>query len=256
MEDLQKALDTAKEAAEIAGEILHDNFETSLSPDIKPDKTFVTKVDTESEKSIIETIVRAFPKHAFLGEESGESGEKSDYLWVIDPLDGTSNFINGIPIFSVSIALQYKGETVVAVVYNPVTSSLFYASKDNGAFWNGNPIKVSDETEVNVVTTIGRSRLKEDENKMLSMLSSLHEIGRVRILGSAALELAYLARGGTEVYINLGTKPWDYSAGLLIAEEAGAQVTCLDGSPRGGSNYFVATNGKVHEKVIGITSGV
>ena len=256
MEDLQKALDTAKEAAEIAGEILHDNFETSLSPDIKPDKTFVTKVDTESEKSIIETIVRAFPKHAFLGEESGESGEKSDYLWVIDPLDGTSNFINGIPIFSVSIALQYKGETVVAVVYNPVTSSLFYASKDNGAFWNGNPIKVSDETEVNVVTTIGRSRLKEDENKMLSMLSSLHEIGRVRILGSAALELAYLARGGTEVYINLGTKPWDYSAGLLIAEEAGAQVTSLDGSLRNGNNYFVATNGKVHEKVIGITSGV
>lgn len=253
MKDLQPQLHVAQEAAKIAGKILIESFETSLEPDIKADKSFVTKVDTDSEKAIIDTITKSFPDHTFLGEESGKSDGTSPWQWVIDPLDGTANFLNGIPIFSVSIALDYEGETVVGVVYNPVTSSMFYATKDGGSFWNDKPIKVSDQTEVNVVTTVGSSPSREDGDKKIALTKAFYEEGmRVRLLGSAALELAYLARGGTEVYINLGTKPWDYNAGLLIAQEAGAMITRFDGSPRKESTYFLATNGAIHPKILEI----
>ena len=257
MNDFQKELDVALEAAKAAGEILIENFETALDPDVKPDKTFVTQVDTDCEKIIIKTIKETFPDHDFLGEEGGETGNTSPYKWVIDPLDGTANFINAIPIFSTSIALTYEGEIVVGVVLNPVTSSMFYASKGQGAFWNGNTIRVSNNVESNVVATIGNGSAKENSIRKMNMVPELYGAGlKVRLLGSAALELAFLARGGTEAYINFGSKPWDYYAGLIIAMEAGATVTKLDGSPRGSDNDFVATNGKVHDKVVALTSKI
>lgn len=257
MNDFQKELDVALEAAKAAGEILIENFETALDPDVKPDKTFVTKVDTDCEKIIIKTIKETFPDHDFLGEEGGETGNTSPYKWVIDPLDGTANFINAIPIFSTSIALTYEGEIVVGVVLNPVTSSMFHASKGKGAFWNGNVIKISNNIESNVVATIGNSSGREKGLIKVSLVPQLFDAGlKVRLLGSAALELAFLARGGTEAYINVGSKPWDYYAGLIIALEAGATVTKFDGSPRTNDDYFIATNGKVHEKIVELTKEI
>ena len=253
--EFKKELEVALDAAKKAGKIIFDNFETALDPDVKPDKSYVTKVDTDCEEIIIKTIKEVFPDHDFLGEESGDSEVVSKFHWVIDPLDGTANFINAIPIFSTSIALTYNGQIVVGVVFNPVTDSLFYASRGGGAFWNGNPIKVSDNVESNVVSTIGNGSKREDSVRKMQLTSKLYEGGmKVRLLGSAALELAFLARGGTEAYINLGSNPWDYYAGLIIAEEAGAKITRFDGSPRGDDNYFIATNVKVHEKLMEILS--
>ncbi len=250
--DLDRRLSVAVLAAKAGGAVLKEYFETSIDHEEKEDRTFVTEADKKSEEVIRGILNREFPDDDILGEESGHEDRKSEYLWVIDPLDGTANFMNAIPIFAVSLALMKGEDTLVAAVYNPVTDSLFSATKGGGAFWNEKAVRVSGETTKNVIVTFGKSSKKEDAAGVNALFVAYQAYGfRVRHLGSAALELAYLARGGTEGFVNLGTKLWDYAGGALLVLEAGGKLTDLAGRPWTPSErFFVASNGKIHATLL------
>jgi myo-inositol-1(or 4)-monophosphatase len=253
---MSRELDIAIRAVQAGGMILREYFETPLLGEQKSDKSFVTKADKESEAAICAVLRSAFPDISILGEECGALPGTNKDCWVIDPLDGTANFMNAIPIFCVSLALVRGDEVVVAAIYNPITNSLFVAEKGEGAFWNDTPICVSDDTKKNVVITFGKSSKKEDGEQVNELFVAMQRKGfRVRYLGSAALELAYLARGGTDGYVNLGTSLWDYAAGVLLVQEAGGTITTLKGGKwKLGEKYFVASNGKIHEVLISETA--
>lgn len=250
-------LDTAIQTAKEAGEILKKYFETSLEKRLKDDKSIVTEADEKAEARIIEIIKNKYPNHGILGEESGEQEGDGEYVWVIDPLDGTQNFVNGIPIFATSIGLVRNNVPVAAAVYNPVTDSLFSAEQGKGAFWNGHPMHVSEQTPDTAMITIGTSSKPEDKELVRNcFVGSKDYVKSVRYLGSAVLELAYLARGGTEGFLNIGTKKWDYAAGSLLVLEAGGTVTDFQGNPwEFSNNYFIASNGIIHTKLLELVKG-
>jgi myo-inositol-1(or 4)-monophosphatase len=250
--DFNEQLAKAELAARASGKILEDRFETAIAHEQKEDMTFVTAADRDSEEVIIDILSLKYPDYNILGEESGHSDNKGEYSWVVDPLDGTANFMNAIPIFAVSIALVRGNEMVLGVIYNPITDSMFSAIKGKGAFCNGQEITVSNEVTKNVIVTFGKSSKKEDGAKVNRLFVAYQEYGyRVRHLGSAALELAYLARGGTEGFVNYGTNLWDYAAGALLVLEAGGKITALDGGPWSTENrYFVASNEKIHDTLL------
>lgn len=255
---MSQRLDVAIAAAKAGGAIVEEYFETSLEKRRKDDSSIVTLADEASEKITISALVEAFPSDAIVGEEGGGQEGTSGYAWYIDPLDGTRNFANGIPIFSVSVGVEYEGEPYLGVVYNPVTSSLFWAEKGSGVFWNDNPIGVSTQSIKDSIVTLGTSRKREDKVNANWLVRELNENARlgcsVRILGSMALELCYVARGGTEAVISLGLQKYDYMAGAAILLEAGGTITGLKGetwTPENG--YYVASNGVVHEDVISLT---
>lgn len=245
-------LKTAIKAAKEGGKIAKRYFETSLEKREKSDSTIVTKADEEVEAKIIEIIKGKFPEHGIVGEEGGFSESDSAYQWVIDPIDGTLNFVNGIPIFSVSIALAKNNEPVIGVVFNPITSTLFYAEKGKGAFWNDQKISVSDQNATRAMVSMGSSQEIKDKDTIRELFKILPKhVKTVRHLGSAALELCYVARGGTEGFINLGTKKWDYAAGSIILLEAGGKITDLKGNPwEFDEKYFIASNGIIHPELL------
>jgi len=245
-------LETAVQAAKEGGEILRGYFETSLQQRVKEDSTIVTEADEKTEKKIIEIIKEKYPEHNFLGEEGGELEAGSEYSWIIDPLDGTRNFVNGIPIFAISIALVKGSEHVASVVYNPLTKALFTAQKGKGSYCNGHKFRVSQDAASVAMITIGTSSTAESKEIAAKLFSNaLKYVGAVRYLGSTVLELAYLARGGTEGFLNVGTKKWDYAAGTLLVLEAGGTITDFEGNPWDLSkNYFLASNGIIHPQLL------
>ncbi len=244
-------LKTAIKAAEEGGKILEQYFETFLEKKLKEDLSIVTKADEEAEAKIIEIIKSAFPRHDIIGEESGEEKQGSAYQWFIDPLDGTANFANGIPLFAVSIGVAKEGEPIVSVILNPIIPSLFYAEKGKGAFWNNHKMVVSNEDAKSGMITIGSGKSKDKPSVNELFTRSLNYVKKVRYLGCAALELAYLARGGTEGFVNLGTQKWDYAAGALLVLEAGGKITDLKGDPWNlEQNYFIASNGVIHQQFL------
>ena len=251
-------LDTAIEAAKEAGEILKEYFETSLEKRLKDDNSIVTVADEKAEARIIEILKRAYPDHGFLGEEFGEQNSQAEYVWVIDPLDGTNNFVNGIPIFGASIGLVKNNTPILGVIYNPVTNSMFWAQQGKGAFWNGNRIHVSEQEADTAMITIGTSSKPKDKKLVRDYFTrSAQYVKSVRYLGSAVLELAYLARGGTEGFISVGTKKWDYAAGTLLVLEAGGTITDFHGDPWDlNKNYFIASNGIAHEQLLALIKSI
>ena len=239
------AIDTAKRA----GEVLHSYFESSLTRETKDDTSCVTVADREAERVIVERIVAAYPEHGILGEEGTRINPDAEYQWVIDPLDGTANFASGIPIFAVSIALTRGGESVLGVVYNPITNALYVAEKGRGAEYNGKPIHVSEETETTGLVTYGYGPAHKDRFERI-FVEARKRFKSHRILGSTALELCFLARGGTEGLVCLGLHPWDYAAAALILTEAGGIVTEPDGSPwKLESRTLIGSNGAIHESL-------
>lgn len=187
----------------------------------------VTRADKESEALIISKINETFPDHDILAEESGEYSRRSSWRWVIDPLDGTTNFSQGLPLFCVSIALEHDGEPVVGVVYAPYLNEMFSAVKGAGATLNGCPIHCSKKTSLNmaVVSTGLPVDKKENRDNNLPAISKVGvEVRGLRRLGSAAIDLCYTAAGFLDGYWELALHRWDISAGSLIASEAGATV--------------------------------
>ncbi len=248
-------IETAIKAAKLAGEKLEYYFETILEKVEKEDKSFVTKADTEADEIIINLIKENHPGHQILTEENGLIGKESEFTWVIDPLDGTLNFTRGIPIFSTSIAVLQNNIPVISVVYNPITNSLYSAEKGKGATWNGEKMSVSDiESTKDSIVSMGRARDGESKAKTLDIYNKFyHNLKSQRVLGSAALELAWVASGRLEGFISIGLKGWDCFGGVLLIEEAGGKLT--DFSGKGWTNSctdFVASNGNIHQELLDI----
>lgn len=217
-----------------AGRILSAGYEKDHQVDFKGTIDLVTEVDHASEAFLINEISRLFPGHSFLAEESGASEGQTEHLWIIDPLDGTVNYAHGVPLFCVSIAYSYRGEVKLGAVYDPLRDEMFSAEHGKGAWVNTRPLQVSGATELIkglMVTGFAYdiAHLERDNLNNFIKMSKLTQ--GVRRLGSAALDLCYIAAGRLDGYWELAIKPWDVAAGGLIAEEAGAKVTSATGDP-------------------------
>lgn len=219
----------------------------------------VTQADFASDKAIREVIKSAFPDHGIVSEESDEKISDSEYKWIIDPIDGTVNFANSIPICCVSIGLEYQGNMLMGAVYNPILNEFFFAEKDKGATLNGGKISVSQKAEVLtscLVTGFPYTYL-EQPNGPLEVFSRLIRKGiPVRRLGSAAIDLCWVAAGRFDGFYEHQLNAWDSAAGFLIVEEAGGKVTNLKGEKYSPYEFgIIATNGKIHEELVEWVNG-
>jgi myo-inositol-1(or 4)-monophosphatase len=253
---LSGLLKTAVTAARLAGDIIIKNLGHLSEGDIQSKKAFdfVTKVDRWSEAVIVQTIRDKYPTHSFLAEETLRQAETDSYRWIIDPLDGTTNYIHSYPVFSVSIALEYKGEIMVGVVFDPLKDELFHGIRGEGAFLNNSPIRV---TEINLlsnslIATGFPFRKKDLVDLYLQAFKSIfYEVSDLRRAGSAAIDLAYVAAGRFEGFFELSLGPWDIAAGSLLIQEAGGCITDFGG----GKDYLstgnvVAGNKDVHGEIL------
>jgi myo-inositol-1(or 4)-monophosphatase len=254
--DLAPFEQTAVKAAYKAAEILRSRFGNISRVRKKDAVEIVTEADTESEKEIISAIRARFPEHSILGEESGLQDDGSDFRWVIDPLDGTVNFAHQVPIFCISIALTYREDTLLGVILNPVDGQLYTALRGQGARLNSRPIRVSTTTAVSeslLVTGFPYHIQQEFESIMTRYGKCLKTARGIRRLGSAALDLCYVACGRFEAFWEQGLKPWDTAAGALIASEAGAAVTTFSDQPyKLGDHEILVTNGRIHQEMLGL----
>jgi len=253
MKKKSRELEVAIEAALQAGKILEKYFETAILKEFKEDYGIVTLADKKSEEIIKKIILKNFPNHSILGEETGMTANGEKYMWHIDPIDGTRNFANGIPIFAVSLALVSHDEILLGVVYNSATRSLFYAEKGKGAYFNDKRIFVSKDNKENAIMTVSPGGDRLNRQLFLTLYYSIPQgVSRsIRNLGCTALELAYVARGGLEANIQLGLSTYDFAGGALLVLEAGGKITKLDGSPwKFPENKFIASNGVFHDLLI------
>lgn len=255
MDENQKILEVAKEAARKGGEIVLKYFKEEVEFRQKEDKTFASIADDESEKEIKEIILRNFPEHSIYGEETGKTGQ-SNIVWHVDPLDGTSNFRNKIPLFCVSIGVERDGNFIVGVIYNPITNELFSASEGEGAFVNEKRISVNKE-DISKGILVLDSSFKGDIGRIKTNLQSeiIKLSSRIRMIGSNALQLAEVAEGAYFSSISDHIDAYDFAAGIVLVKEAGGIVTDQFGNkPSAKSKVIVASNKKEnHEKIIGLT---
>ncbi|MFZ9136645.1 MAG: inositol monophosphatase family protein [Hylemonella sp.] len=250
--NLHPMLNVAVKAARAAGAIINRAAldVESVRVSQKQVNDFVTEVDQASEDTIIETLLTAYPGHGIWAEESGrEHGAKdSEFVWIIDPLDGTTNFIHGFPVYCISIALSVRGKIEQAVIYDPTRNDLFTATRGRGAYLNDRRIRVSKRTDLKqcLVSTGFPFRKGDDFSKYLAMMSEvMQRTAGLRRPGAAALDLAYVAAGYADGFFETGLSPWDVAAGSLLVTEAGGlvgnltgeadfleQKECLAGNPR------------------------
>lgn len=251
-------LNIAIRAARRAGTIIVNSIEKRayLQIDTKSKNDFVSEIDRKAEAAIIDILRKAYPNHAILAEESGAiTAKKTDFQWIIDPLDGTTNFLHGNPQFAVSIAVKCKNELEQGVVYDPLRDELYTASRGMGAFLNErHRLRVSNQNSLTgaLLGTGFPFRQQEHIDIYLETFKALfYQVSDVRRAGSAALDLAYIAAGRLDGFWELGLREWDIAAGALLLQEAGGFITDFSG----GSNYFetgniIAGNPKVHKGII------
>ena len=251
-------IETALDAARAAGDILRNALGTALVIETKQNQVanLVTDADTAAERAIIDLIRSRYPDHAILGEEGGASAGRADVKWIIDPLDGTTNFAHGVPLFSVSIAAEKNGEIVAGVVYNPVADEMFAAEKGAGATLNGVPMRVSTESDITrslLVTGFPYNVLENPDFCRERFVAFMMHVHGIRRLGSAALDCAYVAAGRLDGYWEVALQPWDQAAGVLLVREAGGTVTNFEGGPHSVYSLpFLGSNGLIHERMIEI----
>jgi myo-inositol-1(or 4)-monophosphatase len=257
-------IDKVVQIAKEAGGIIRDGFGKNFSVEYKTNvSNLVTGIDKKSEETIIGFIKKEFPTHAILAEESGEhksslassrKGDGSEYLWVIDPLDGTTNFAHGLPIFSVSIGVQKNNEIICGVVYDVMRDAMYSAEIGGGAYCNCQRLQVStnDDLEKSVLVTGFPYNIKDNPDHAIERFVSFLKNSRaVRRLGSAAIDICYVAEGVFDGFWEVYLNPWDMAAGKLLVEEAGGLVTDFNGTPMNIFNkQILASNGKVHERMI------
>lgn len=249
---LKVALQAAK-----AGGVFLKKYWGALSDiqDKKIQGDLVTEADRASENAVIQILKNDFPDHTILAEESGlHDAEQKEFLWVIDPLDGTTNYAHQFPFVAVSIALMFQGLPLVGVVYNPIMSELFYAAKDKGAFFNDCKLKVSEVNELKkslLATGFSYRRREIEDNNYREFCHMTNSSQGVRRGGSAAIDLAYVAAGRLDGYWENDLNPWDIAAGSLLVQEAGGIVSSYDGSPLDFMKpKILATNGKLHSMMV------
>ncbi len=237
-------LNIAVRAARNAAKVILRASEDMEKVDVlqKGSNDIVTNIDKEAEQVIRDTILKSYPKHSIVGEELGDvTGEEADYLWIIDPLDGTTNFIKGIPHYAISIALKVKGRLDQAVVYDPIRGELFTASRGQGAQLNSKRIRVNNAVDIagTVLATGFPFKQKHHMDAYFDAFKALFvHTADIRRGGSAALDLAYVAAGRVDGFFEIGLKPWDTAAGQLLVKEAGGIVMDLNG----GNNFDKSGN--------------
>lgn len=251
-------LDVARKAALEAGDLLKGYLGKVGEVEYKAKNSLVTEADRIAEALIISIIRAKYPGHTILAEESGIQGQGSDYLWIIDPLDGTTNFAHTYPFFSVSIALEIEGEIRIGLIYDPVKDEIFVAERGAGASMNGKRIAVSSASnleESNLCTGFIHTADWMVEENLRHFGNFIRRARAVRRDGSAALDLCYVACGRYDGFWELGLNPWDTAAGYLIVEEAGGRVTGF-----GGERYnirhqeILATNTRIHGEMMAVLS--
>jgi myo-inositol-1(or 4)-monophosphatase len=255
---MSELLRIAQEAAIEAGTFLKESVGKVKSIETKKGeiRNLVSDIDRGSEERIIRRIRKQYPGHAILAEESGGSSEGAEFRWIIDPLDGTTNFLHGLPIFSVTIGVEQRGEIVAGVTYNPNMDELFVAEKGSGAFLNGERISVSRTGELIsslVVTGFPYNIAENPDNAADHFVNFLFASRAVRRLGSAAIDLAYVAMGRFDGFWEVSLQPWDMAAGVLLVHEAGGRTSDFRGAET--SVYtrpIVASNGLIHDEMVGV----
>jgi myo-inositol-1(or 4)-monophosphatase len=252
---VQALLNIAVRAARRAGEVIVRSLNRleSLAVSSKGRNDFVTEVDHAAEQEIIRLIRRHYPQHAFLAEESGRSGEH-DTLWIIDPLDGTTNFLHGFPVFAVSIACQVRGRLEHAVVYDPMRQELFTATRGAGAHLDNHRMRVSKARALEgalIATGFPYRANTRYLDHYLGMLKAVaQQVAGVRRPGSAALDLAYVAAGRVDGFWEIGLAAWDTAAGTLLIQEAGGRIGTLTGAEYRQGGHIVAGTPKVYADLI------
>ena len=246
-------LETSIDIAREAGALLAGYFERRVRFELKGDFDLVTEADRASEKLILDRLHSHFPEHSVVAEESGAHGGVAEYCWYVDPLDGTTNFAHGFPMYNVTLALERAGELIAGVIFDPTHDELFTVEKGGGAFLNGARIRVSGATRVadSLVATGFPSR-KRHANVNVHFYYQLAMLSHgVRRAGAAALDLAYVACGRLDAFWEFGLNPWDMAAGILLIEESGGVCSDMHGGPRSLRGPHILTdNGTIHTEML------
>jgi myo-inositol-1(or 4)-monophosphatase len=251
-----KELDVARQASLEAGKVLTPRFGRVDHIVKKGEIDLVTEADLEAETVIVDIIRSHFPRDGILAEERGEYARDTERMWLIDPLDGTTNFAHGFPFFAISVALQVGGEGVLGIVFNPYLDEHFEALKGAGAFLNQKPIRVSQVKDLqDSLLTVGFPyTVREDPRRVMDHLQKMTIRAQgIRRPGSASIDLAYVAAGKLDGFWEEGLKPWDTAAGMVIVKEAGGMVTDYQGRPYSPfMNTIVASNSRIHEAMLSV----
>jgi myo-inositol-1(or 4)-monophosphatase len=224
---------TAEQAARIGGAILQE-WAGRITPKEKSPKNLVTEADFASQKAISEFLAKECPGHCFLGEEDGgPAATTSDYRWIVDPLDGTSNYVHRFPFYAVSVGVEHQGQLVAGAIFDPTRNEMFAASASGGAMLNGHRIEPSATATLSSALVIASLPVKtsSDSPEVRRFLNVLTRAQSLQRTGSAALNLCYVAAGRMDAFWSTSLKPWDMAAGVLILREAGGQVTAINGGP-------------------------
>lgn len=239
------------EAAQEAGIFLLENFGKVSRIESKGDRNLATNLDKEAEKLIVDKICAKFPDHGILAEEGASMGLDRDYLWIVDPLDGTHNFVRDIDIFGVSIGVVHKGEFISGVIYMPKDKELYAAERGAGAFKNGKKISVSGAASLKECSISFDSSIRYTPEVMLSVLGDLaKEVFNIRMLGSSVRQLSYVAEGKLDFAVEFHDRPWDFAGGVCIIQEAGGHMTSLKGKPLDYKTIgYIASNTAIHQQV-------
>jgi myo-inositol-1(or 4)-monophosphatase len=248
-------LESAVEIAHEAGSLLQYYFERHVRFELKGAFDLITEADRASEKLIVERIKALFPAHAIVAEEGGGHESGSEYRWYVDPLDGTTNFAHGYPVYNVTLAVEKAGERIAGVIFDPTRNEMFVCEKGSGAFLNGRRIRVSaagklDEALFSTGFPSRRRHLSVNIHFYHQLAMATHGVRRG---GAAALDLAYVACGRLDGFWEFGLSPWDMAAGQLLVEEAGGICRDMNGFPHSlGSPHILADNGFIHEEVLAL----
>jgi len=254
-------LQTAILAAREAGSILSDNFRKPRQTKVKGLRDIVTDADVKAQRVIIEIIQARFPNHDILSEESDPGSQAQTdvkgrpYTWIVDPLDGTTNYSRHLPCFCTSIALSYQGKVVLGVVYDPLRDCLFQAERGKGAYLNGESLRVSQvESPADALVGFDWARAQDERELIAQWVARMAlQVRTLRTLGAAALGLCYVAAGWLDVYLHFSLKPWDAAAGALMVQEAGGSASDFTGhiwQPH--SRRCLASNGLLHDEMLSI----
>ncbi len=255
----KQILQTAVEAARRAGQVIAERYPAGRNVTVKGYRDIVTDADTAAEAIVLDLIRARFPHHTIISEEAGGSAVSSKpgsgYTWIVDPLDGTTNYAHRVPVFAVSIGVLEGGKPLIGVIHDPLRGQTFVAERGGGARLDGAPMHVSHVARLDhALVSLDWGHSDEVRGRTLACLHQVApRCGTMRALGSAALALAYVAAGWLDGYFHLALKPWDSAAGMLLVAEAGGRCTTLEGEPyRVGLPTCLATNGLIHGELLGV----
>ena len=249
--NMKHYLDAAENAARAAGELLRKNFHRSQHVNAFSAHDIKLAIDVQTQDLITNKLLKPFPEHALYGEEGIVGDQSSEHQWVVDPLDGTVNYFYRIPHFCVSIALRFKGEIIVGVIYDPMREEMWSVQKGEKPRLNGEHFRVSDRKELSeAVISVGLAKTDKTIDSNLPLFEAMiHKVRKCRILGSAALDMAYVACGRLDAYIERGISLWDIAAGWILVETAGGKVDLRPREDMKDKYAIVASNGVINLKL-------